>query len=417
MHKDEPWSRGGSGMRWCANIHAPTKRSWLRLCVSVTKFVPRDLAGLDSRSKIFGSFFLMILVVFELLLCSTKSWLTVEATRRTVRLANQELVSWSVLGRTKKPSPERLQRVRGQGGRVSTYFPDDDIIDDLVPSSEKRVLRKTEAPLPTFNKAATIAICEKKLKKMAQLIAIQIARRTRRDGTFQWKLDRIGDLVGCTKNTVTTTIDEIVAAGLMERRYTNTGCVYVWTRAAYRDADVGASPEIGCSHDSHLSSPFRSVVVATHLVVWRETYTPKEKKHSARIESDHSRISDARLAFLEPYAVELANRWRLVNESFDSARERGLLAFFKDWLARPGTDKCLVNARHPLHMLSERDIREHFAKLYTTQICAVRHQELPAASSETGADETLNRVAAREALDFAKKLPAGPTTAIPKRAA
>lgn len=126
---------------------------------------------------------------------------------------------------------------------MSTYFPDDSF-DEPVPSSENRFKGKTESPLPTFNKSATIAICETRLKWTAQFLAIQIARRTRRDGTFQWTLERIAKLVGCSVNTVTRTIDEIVEAGLMTRRHTNTGCVYAWTLAAYKGADVGVSSEI-----------------------------------------------------------------------------------------------------------------------------------------------------------------------------
>lgn len=128
---------------------------------------------------------------------------------------------------------------------MSTYFPDESF-DEPVPSSEKRSNGKTELPLPTFNKAATIAVCEQRLQWGAQLVGIQIARRTRRDGTFNWKLERLAKLCGCSSlKTIRSAIDEIVEAGLMTKRKTNTGCVYAWTLAAYKGADVGSSSEIG----------------------------------------------------------------------------------------------------------------------------------------------------------------------------
>lgn len=292
---------------------------------------------------------------------------------------------------------------------MSTYFPDDSF-DELVPSSEKRSVRKTEPPLPTFNKAATIEICEKRLKWTAQFLAIQIARRTRRDGTFQWTLERIANLVGCSVNTVTRTIDEIVEAGLMTRRHTNTGCVYAWTRAAYKDADVGASPEIGCSYDLG----FHGVVIATYLVIWRAKYTPHAKKPSVIIEGDKSDINKARLEFLKPYAYDLATRMRAADETLEAALERALLLFWTRWMKREG----LANYKHPLAMLSERDIREDFAAIYT--------EDARDSSPRTNAPITANAASAEvdeahlqhagNALAFANSFN-GPTGAIPQRAA
>lgn len=146
---------------------------------------------------------------------------------------------------TKKPNPECLQYIRGHGGRVSTYFPDDSF-DELVPSSDKRFIGKTDASLPPFNKLQTVAIISKKIKKSPQAIAIQIALNTRRDGTFRWKLRQIAELVGYEdEDAVSENIEKIVEAGLLVRIRTNTGYVYRWTLAAYKGVDVGPDRDIG----------------------------------------------------------------------------------------------------------------------------------------------------------------------------
>jgi hypothetical protein len=301
---------------------------------------------------------------------------------------------------------------------VSTYFPDDSF-DEPVPSSAKRSVRKTE-PLPTFNKAATIAICEERLKWGALLVGIQIARRTKRDGTFQLKLERIAKLVGCSSlKTVTNAINEIVEAGLMVRRYTNTGCVYEWTRAAYKGADVGASLEIGCSYE-FVDLSFRGVVLATYLSVWRSTYTPNAKKPSTIIEGDKSDIHEERLKFLKPYADDLANRIRLSEESVESALARALLLFFGQWMSRKG----LASYKHPLAMLSERDIKEDFATIYTQDAKTLDNREIAANittkeitnSADANEFDAAYREQSRNALEIAKSFD-GQTNAIPKRAA
>lgn len=295
---------------------------------------------------------------------------------------------------------------------MSTYFPDDSF-DEQVPSSEKRSVRKTEPPLPTFNKAATIEICEKRLKWTAQFLAIQIARRTRRDGTFQWTLERIANLVGCSLNTVTRTIDEIVEAGLMTRRHTNTGCVYAWTRAAYKDADVGASPEIDCSYDLG----FRGVVLATYLVVWRAKYTPHATTPSLIIEGDKADIRKDRLEFLKPYAYDLAARIRLADESLEVALERALMLFWTQWTSRQG----LAKYQHPVAMLSERDIKEDFAAIYTQDVGSKKSPANTTANptnavANAEVDERAHLQHAGDALAFANNFN-GPTGAIPQRAA
>lgn len=296
---------------------------------------------------------------------------------------------------------------------MSTYFPDESF-DEPVPSSERSFNGKTESPLPTFNKAATIAICEKRLKWGAQLIAIQIARRTRRDGTFQWKLERIGELVGCSKNTVTQTIDEIVEAGLMTKRKTNTGCVYAWTLAAYKGADVGADRDIGCSYDMG----FHHVVCGTYLLVWRAKYTPGETTPSTILEGDKSDIGKAPLAFLKGYAYDLATRIRLADETLEGALERALLTFWNKWITRPGLKKY----KHPLSMMTERDIKEDFAAIYVDGNNGRKTANLVNASISPNAtngevDEQEHLQHAGDALAFAKNSFNGPTGELPRRAA
>jgi hypothetical protein len=293
---------------------------------------------------------------------------------------------------------------------VSTYFPDDDTFDDLELSNLKRSVRKTEPALPPFNKLQTIAIVTRCVKKSAQLIGIQIALNTRRDGTFRWKLRKIADVVGYEdEDAVSDIIETIVDAGLLVRTKTNTGYVYRWTPKAYKDGDVGSTHDICCTHDSG----FRSVVVATFTTLWRKAYIPSRQSQSEIVERDYCQITDERLAFLRPYAFDLATRLQSTDEPLGAALERALQSFFEAWLNRRGTGNCLATAKHPLGMLSERDIKEHFARLYTApNSTVVREQEKPLTVS---VDDATNRNGAREALAFVQSL--SDSSMLPTRAA
>ena len=295
---------------------------------------------------------------------------------------------------------------------MSTYFPDDSF-DELVPSSDKRFIGKTDASLPPFNKLQTVAIISKKIKKSPQAIAIQIALNTRRDGTFRWKLRQIAELVGYEdEDAVSENIEKIVEAGLLVRIRTNTGYVYRWTLAAYKGVDVGPDRDIDCSYDIG----FHHVVIATYLVTWRAKYTPGVAAPSVVIEGDKSDINKDRLAFMKPYAYDLATRIRLADETMEAAIEKALLLFWEKWISRAG----LAKYQHPLPMLSERDIKEDFASIYSQNTVRTKATETNSAKSVDASNAEVDNQAhlqhASEALAFASGFN-GPTGAIPRRAA
>jgi hypothetical protein len=171
---------------------------------------------------------------------------------------------------------------------------------------------------------------------------------------------------------------------------------------------------------------FAVVVRATHTLVWRSKYTPNQKTPSILIEGDKSDISEARLAFLKPYAYDLATRIRLGDEPLDVALEMALRAFFKLWMSRKGLEK----ARHSLSAISERDIKEDFASLYMMDARAFARDESSDASgvkstnafvatsvATSDVDERAYLEQSRNALALANSFNGGGDGAIPRRAA
>ncbi|MBK9258871.1 MAG: hypothetical protein IPM54_03435 [Polyangiaceae bacterium] len=159
------------------------------------------------------------------------------------------------------------------------------------------------------------------------------------------------------------------------------------------------------------------MVLATYLVVWRAKYTPHATTPSLIIEGDKADIRKDRLEFLKPYAYDLAARIRLADESLEVALERALMLFWTQWMSRQG----LAKYQHPVAMLSERDIKEDFAAIYTQDVGSKKSPANTTANptnavANAEVDERAHLQRAGDALAFANSFN-GPTGAIPQRAA
>jgi len=161
---------------------------------------------------------------------------------------------------------------------------------------------------------------------------------------------------------------------------------------------------------------FHHVAIGTYLLVWRAKYTPGATTVSTIIEGNKSDIKKPILAFLKPYAYDLATRIRLADETLESALERAMVGFWSKWIQRPG----LISYKHPLPMLSERDIKEDFASIYIEEFSgkdARPHSANSLNTAKVEVDERAHLQHAGDALTFAKNNFNGPTGEFPRRAA
>jgi hypothetical protein len=78
-------------------------------------------------------------------------------------------------------------------------------------------------------------VIESRLKKTTQCVALAISRRTPHSGQIAITEEALAEITGYTRDPIREAILEIIAAGLIERKRTNTGYVYRWAPDAYGD--------------------------------------------------------------------------------------------------------------------------------------------------------------------------------------
>lgn len=88
-------------------------------------------------------------------------------------------------------------------------------------------------------------LIERKLLGYSQHVAMIMARKTPAEaGELAITLDDLQRITGWSRPTLIGCIQEICAAGLMEKqRRGSVANVYRWTEAAYTDVPVGRTPE------------------------------------------------------------------------------------------------------------------------------------------------------------------------------
>ncbi len=87
--------------------------------------------------------------------------------------------------------------------------------------------------------AAARAI-DAKLGQTAQLVALQLARRTPPSGVILMTAPKLAAITKYTVATIYDALAELVASGLVTVRKTRTGNQYTWTREAYTYPGVTA---------------------------------------------------------------------------------------------------------------------------------------------------------------------------------
>lgn len=137
---------------------------------------------------------------------------------------------------------------------MSTYFPEDDTADDLAPSSGTRgakgpsIAKCEDAPpisLPPFSEYTTRKVIDAKLKQGAQLVAIRLAWKTKKNGKVKLSMPELSEQTGYDRKTLGRIMGKIVESGLLTRKRTRDGYVYTWTRLAYNVAEVGPTLDMG----------------------------------------------------------------------------------------------------------------------------------------------------------------------------
>jgi len=210
-----------------------------------------------------------------------------------------------------------------------------------------------------FKPWSAIPAIEKRLGGLAQLIAIQMARRTDKNGNVAITLERIAEIVKCSDETVRRAMVEIIASNLVERRRTRDGYVYQWSTDTYSGGGVVSVLDKRCFPNTG----HRMWETVTPEVVCDELEKLYRHQRSEKygvpqdlpLNADYCVLSRKTRAIVGPNILFAARKRQ--GEPAE-ALEQTLLLVCKKFLAMAGNDDFLKKSGHPLEELGRQNGRD-----------------------------------------------------------